>query len=147
VNSRAVVPNLNAGLLGGVPASGFVQGGGTAKAARATPGTGGGSSLIFEPDVALLAICDGIDNAAVQIASPQPGSTAIWWNKDGVGGPVDLTNIYNNQPFLAPQTQAPYVVTLQVSSPTRIVTVVLTQAGDPAHGRCVFTAQMLATNG
>lgn len=151
VSNSVQVPKLNASELGGVPASGYMQGGGTTTGARvALTGTAGDSFLVT-PAAHLVGGCDlgGSDTGAtVSLGGgngTQNGATAVWWNKDGAADDTNFTS--STQVFLTPASTTPYVVVAQVNNMTSVTMFTISEWYDSGSDTCHFTAQAVTTNG
>jgi hypothetical protein len=144
----------NSSELGGTPASGYMHGGGNTTGARLTLSalpTSVAVTLLTGPGANLYAVCDpngtGSGSAFV-IAGNEgtvAGATALWWNKDGVGGNTAQKGIFS---FVTPSSGStvPYAVVVQVDNDTSVSTFTATEWFDPA-GACHFTGQVVTTNG
>jgi hypothetical protein len=171
VSNSVLVPNLNASELdgdsssaflptngtaansndlGGIPASGYMRGGGNATGGRVTT-TGTGSAVILAPPGAsLLSDCDPSgkgSGAALLIetnSGTNSGASAVWWNKDGVNTAAPVVGNALT-PGLGSTTS--YVVTGQVDNITSILTFTATERYNSETDTCSFSAQVVTTNG
>ncbi len=147
MSNNALVPKLNASFVGNIPASGFVQGGGTDVAARAALGAGSNRNFLETGAAIVGAFCDVGGTGASLIFSSAVGGNAqvIWWNKDGTnaiafGGETESASI-------SPVSESPYVVVVQMDTGTSISTYTLTQQYNSISDSCYFTGQAVVTNG
>jgi hypothetical protein len=147
VSNSSLIPNLNASYVGNIPASGFVQGGGTDVDARVAL-NGGSSHNFLETSQAIVdAYCDVAGTGASLTFSSATGDSAqvIWWNKDGAsnitfGGHTETVTV-------SPVSEAPYMVAVQMDTGSSITTYTLTQQYDSVSNSCYFTGQAILTNG
>jgi hypothetical protein len=147
VSNSTQVPDLNASKLGGITASGFLQGGGTDVADRAALGAGSNRNFLENGAVIVGAFCDVGGTGATLTFSSAVGGNAqvIWWNKDGTsdvtfGGETESVSV-------SPVSEEPYVVVVQMDNGTSISTYTLTQQYDSISDSCYFTGQAVVTNG
>jgi hypothetical protein len=147
VSNNALVPKLNASFVGNIPASGFVQGGGTDVDARAALGTGGNRNFLVTGAAVVGAFCDVGGTGATLTFSSETGGNAqvIWWDKDGTsdiafGGGTESVSV-------SPVSESPYVVVVQMDNGTSISTYTLTQQYNSISDSCYFTGQAVLTNG
>jgi hypothetical protein len=148
VNSTAA----NSSELGGTPASGYMQGGGDTTGARVAI-TGGGDHVLLQGLGAnFLAACNVSfpPHGAALFIGPNSGAvsgtTALWWNKDGVGSNTSLTS---GGSWVTPSggTTTPYVVVVQVDNVTSVSTFTASEWHDSSSNTCHFTGQVVTTNG
>jgi hypothetical protein len=147
VSNNALIPKLNASFVGNIPASGFVQGGGTDVDGRAALGDGGNRNFLVTADAIVGAFCDvGGTGASLTFSSATGGNAqVIWWNKDGTsniafGGHTETVDV-------SPVSESPYMVVVQMDTGSSISTYTLTQQYDSISDSCYFTGQAVVTNG
>ena len=147
VSNNALIPKLNASFVGNIPASGFVQGGGTDVDARAALGTGSHRNFLETANAIVGAFCDvGGTGASLTFSSATGGNAqVIWWNKDGTsniafGGGTETVEV-------SPVSESPYMVVVQMDTGSSIGTYTLTQQYDSVSDSCYFTGQAVVTNG
>lgn len=143
----------NSNALGGTPASGYMQGGGRTTGARLAL-TGSPSvttPLLRAPGATLNAGCDFFSaNAGSGLflsgSGAVPGTTALWWNKDGV---VSNTSLARLGSWVTPTngSTTPYVVVVQVDNVSSVSTFTASEWYDPSSDTCHFTGQVVTTNG
>jgi len=142
----------NSSALGGTPASGYMQGGGDTTGARVAI-TGGGDHVLLQGLGAnFLAACNVSfpPHGAALFIGPNSGAvsgtTALWWNKDGVGSNTSLTS---GGSWVTPSggTTTPYVVVVQVDNVTSVSTFTASEWHDSSSNTCHFTGQVVTTNG
>lgn len=142
----------NSSALGGIPASGYMQGGGDTTGARLAVTGSASPALITIPDAILFAECDpsGTGTGAALFvqgnSGTAPGATVFWWNKDGVGGNISFA-AHGSAITPGLGSTAPYVVAVQVDNVTSISTFTTTEWYDSGSDTCHFTAQVVTTNG
>jgi hypothetical protein len=142
----------NSSALGGTPASGYMQGGGDTTGARVTITGGGSHVLVPGLGANLLAECNvGFPpHGAALFTGPNSGAgsgtTALWWNKDGVGS---NTSLANGGSWVTPSngSTTPYVVVVQVDNGTSVSTFTASEWYDSSSNTCHFTGQVVTTNG
>jgi hypothetical protein len=150
VSNSVQVPKLNASELGGVPASGYMQGGGDTTGKRLALKGPINATLLPSPGADLAGICDpgGAGTGAAllieSISGTVSGTTALWWNKDGVGNNTSLKGTFS---AVTPDSTGPYAVVVQVDNVTSISTFTATEWYDSASDTCHFTGQVVTTNG
>jgi hypothetical protein len=142
VGNSVLVRRLNASELAGIPASGFMQGTGSADSGSVAI-TGNGSGLITSgPESSITGICDANDTTGgylvVGLDAGDPG-TIVWWNKDGTSNSGDGTA------QVTPESQLDYVVVVQVMQGSIVTTYTASQTYNPGTGTCAFTAQVITT--
>ena len=147
VSNNALVPKLNASFVGNIPASGFVQGGGTDVDGRAALGAGSNRNFLETGAAIVGAFCDvGGTGASLTFSSATGGNAqVIWWNKDGTsniafGGGTETVEV-------SPVSESPYMVVVQMDTGSSISTYTLTQQYDSISDSCYFTGQAVVTNG
>jgi hypothetical protein len=152
VSNSVQVPNLNASKLGGTLASGYMHGGGDTTGARASLPFGGSTVLLHAPGANLIGTCSFVvltGGATLSIA-PANGATsrttALWWNKDGVGINASL---HSGPSAVTPASGSttPYVVVVQVDNGTSVSTFTASERFDLSSLTCHFTGQVVTTNG
>jgi len=147
VSNSALIPNLNASYVGNIPASGFVQGGGTDADGRAALGTGSYHNFLQTSQAIIAGSCDVGGTGASLTFSSATGGTAqvIWWDKDGA------SNItfggHTQSVMVSPVSETPYMVVVQMDTGSSITTYTLTQQYDSVSDSCYFTGQAILTNG
>jgi hypothetical protein len=147
VSNSTQVPSLNASKLGGIPASGFLQGGGTDVADRAALGDGDNRIFLTTGAATVDAFCD-VDGTGATLTfsdADEGNAQVIWWNKDGTsdiafGGDTQSVSV-------SPVSEEPYVVVVQMDNGTSISTYTLTQQYSSLSDSCYFTGQAVVTNG
>ncbi len=148
VSNSVQVPDLNASKLGGLTASGFVQGDGTDVVGRAALGAGANRDFLEIGSGIADAFCDvGGTGASLTFSEVDEGNPAqvIWWNKDGTsdiafGGDTQSVQV-------SPVSEAPYMVVVQMDNGISISTYTLTATYDSTSDSCYFTGQAVATDG
>jgi hypothetical protein len=142
----------NSSELGGTPASGYMTGGGDTTGARVTITLGSSHVLLQGLGANLLAECNvGIfAHGAALFIGPNSGAvsgtTALWWNKDGVGS---NTSLQSGGTFVTPGngSTTPYVVVVQVDNGSSVSTFTASEWFDSSSNTCHFTGQVVTTNG
>ena len=133
----------NSGELGGTPASGYMQGGGDTTGGRVTETGYSEAVLVQSPAADLEADCDNDPlSGAEMYFNSDLSTTAIWWNKDGVGsgaGGGYVTPAYGST--------TPYVVVVQVDNGTSISTFTASEWYDSGSDTCHFAGQVVYTSG
>ena len=152
VSNSVQVPKLNASELGGIPASGFMQGGGSTTGKRLAFKGGLNATLVSGPGADLAGICDpsGAGTGATLLIEGNnaavSGTTALWWNKGGVASNTSLKGGFSAVTPDAGST-TPYAVVVQVDNVTSISTFTATEWFDAGTDTCHFTGQVVTTNG
>ncbi len=140
----------NASELGGTPASGYMQGGGDTTGTRLTLTGSSNSNLSLSPGANLIAFCDpggahtGTELYISNNSGTVSGTTALWWNKDGVGS---NTSLANGGTAVTPNSTTPYVVMVQVDDVTSVSTFTASAWYNSGSDTCHFTGQVVTTNG
>jgi hypothetical protein len=142
----------NSSKLGGIPASGYMQGGGHTTGVRLTLPNSIIATLLTGPGADLLATCDPtaaptgpafiIEGNTGAVA----GTTAVWWNRDGVGSNTALKGTFSAVTPGSGST-TPYAVVVQVDNVTTISTFTATEWYNSGSDTCHFTGQVVTTNG
>jgi hypothetical protein len=152
VSNSVQVPNLNASELGGIPASGYMQGGGDTTGKRLALTGPINATLLASPGADLAGICDpggAGTGAALLIESTSgtgSGTTALWWNQAGVGSNTSLEGTFSAVTPGSGST-TPYAVVVQVDNLTSVSTFTATEWYDSTSDTCHFTGQVVTTNG
>jgi hypothetical protein len=142
---------VNSNQLGGVAASGFMQGGGTTTGGRKAITGPNTLTLIVGAGSFLIGDCDPLgtgSGAALYLSTGSgvnSGAWAQWWNKDGVGNANPLNNVYAVTPGNG--STAPYAVMVQVDNVNAVTTYSATARYDSSADTCHFIAQAVTTNG
>jgi hypothetical protein len=149
VSNSVQVPNLNASELGGHPASGFIQGGGAASDARLTlPFAPGNQNLIAAPGSVVSAACTAAGGDQLNLSgSSATNVTATWWSKDAISQDTtvnDTVTVFLNG---AAAIEGTDVIVLQVDAGSSISTYTLTESFNSGTSSCLFTGQVVTTNG
>jgi hypothetical protein len=147
VSNSVQVPKLNASELGGIPASGFVQGNGTDVVDRAALGDGGNRNFLATGAAVVDAFCDvGGTGASLVFSDATEGNAqVVWWNKDGTsdiafGGGTQQVEV-------SPVSEAPYLVVVQMDTGTSIGTYTLTAQYNSVSDSCYFSGHAVVANG
>lgn len=173
VSNSVQVPNLNASLLGGHPASDFLTTGGTAANSNALGGTpagsfiqgtgmnggggtitdahlsvtsGGDMQLISTPDTYVDAVNSPAGSCQLQLhgyLNTSYPTWATWSNKDGTA----QAQVGAGESALLNGSNGTYVVVVQVPSLYHTSTYTLTASYDAVARWCNFTAQAVTSNG
>jgi len=140
VGNSVRVPLLNASELGGIPASGFVTGGGGTQAASQTISGVGEVVLAGAPGSRMLGECDGNSVKGAFLFVEQSGGSAVWWNSnvvsDSSASDVQVT----------PESMQDFAVMVQVTSGSAVSTYIATQTYNSGADSCSFSTQVLTTN-
>lgn len=156
VSNSVQVPRLNASQLGGIPASGYMQGGGHITGAQLTikgTDTNAGVLLRGPKGIILVAVC-GATGTALDLSTPSsPGPSApslfpgrlVWWGPSGVGSNFRLG--WGGATEVTPLTTTPYEVVVQLVTHTSISTFTATEWFNASTTTCNFAGQMVTTNG
>ena len=144
----------NSSALGGTPASGYMQGGGDTTGRQFTLTGSSETVRLSGPGADLFAFCDFTDGVPAHgsafwiqgNSSAVSGTTALWWNKDGVGNNLSLQGTGS---FVTPAagSTTPYAVVVQVNNATSVSTFTATEWYDSSSDTCHFTGQVVTTNG
>jgi hypothetical protein len=138
VSNGVQVPELNASELGGIPATGFMQGTGSADSGNVAI-TGTGSALITgSATSSVTGVCDAnsATGAYLEVSLVGAGSI-VWWNKDGT------SNTDSGFAQVTPETELDYVVVIQVAQGATVSTYTTTETYN--NGTCSFTGQVVTT--
>ena len=142
----------NSSALGGTPASGYMQGGGHTTGRQFSMISLTLATLLSGPGADLLATCDpnGTGSGTAFIiqgnSGAVAGTTAVWWNRDGVGSNTALTNGAFSSVSPSSGVTTPYAVLVQVDNVTTISTFTATAWYDSASHTCHLTGQVVTTN-
>jgi hypothetical protein len=144
VSNSVQVPNLNASELGGQPASGFVQGGGTVSDGRLSlsfPGDPTGT-LISAPGSSIQAFCNAGLNNPLFLSATQ-NEVVTWFN----GSSVQQASLTGGDQQLEGPTGVPTMIWVQVDTGSGISTYTLTESFNGGTNACNLTGQVVTTNG
>jgi hypothetical protein len=144
VSNSVQVPSLNASELGGSPASGFVQGGGTISDGRESLGVGGIAELASAPGSYILAICNSGPADNLQLVDSGNAETATWYNTGGVG---QAALSHDDAQSLDGSSPVTTMIWAQVDTGSSITTYTLTESANSTAGTCYFSAQAVTSNG
>ena len=142
----------NSSKLGGIAASGYMQGGGHTTGRQFSMISLTLATLLSGPGAVLLATCDpnGTGSGTAFIiqgnSGAVAGTTAVWWNRDGVGSNTALTNGAFSSVSPSSGVTTPYAVLVQVDNVTTISTFTATAWYDSASHTCHLTGQVVTTN-
>jgi hypothetical protein len=142
----------NSSKLGGVSASEYMQGGGDTTGKRFSMLSQTLATLLTGAGADLLATCDpnGTGSGTAFIVQGNTGAvagtTALWWNKDGVGADTALTNGATASVSPSAGVTTPYVVVVQVDNVTSISTFTASGWYDSGSHTCHVTGQVVTTN-
>jgi len=140
VGSSVRVPNLNASELGGIPASGFMTGSGTAGGDAAKLSGTGEVVLATGSGSQLVGICDGNSVKGAYLIIQQAGGSAVWWNFNVVSSSSASTV------QVTPESEQDFVVLAQTADGPGVSTYTATQTYDSGADTCSFTAQAVTTS-
>jgi hypothetical protein len=152
VSNSVQVPKLNVSMLGGVPAGGYVHGGGAITGKRLKLTGPINATVLTSPGADLLGICDvaGAGTGPAFIiegnSGAASGETALWWNPGGTGSNTSLKGTFS---VVTPGSGSttPYAVVVQVDNVTSISTFTATEWYNAKSDTCHFTGQVVTTNG
>jgi hypothetical protein len=140
VGNNVLVPRLNAGELGGIPATGFLQGTGSADSGSVGITGPGFAQVATGPDSSITGVCDANQATGANLqVNLTGGGSIVWWNKDGT------SNSGSGLAQVTPESHLDYVVVIQVVQSDEVSTYTASQTYDAATDTCTFTAQVVTT--
>jgi hypothetical protein len=141
VGNSVLVPRLNAGELGGLPAAQFMQGTGSADSGSVGITGPGFAQIASGPESSITGVCDATSTTGAYLQVDLTGDGSIvWWNKDGT------SNSGSGLAQVTPESQLDYVVVIQVAQGGAVSTYTASQTYDAATDTCTFTAQVVTTS-
>lgn len=167
VNSATEVPRLNAGLLdgklasaflpatgtaanslalGGINASGFIQGNGQVGADRATEQDNGSQSLFVDfTDWDLRGTCYNTGGTIDLVTHSSFFGTmnVMWWGPAGLSTATLIAN--PAEANIIPTTTSPSGVVIQMDDGTNLTTIIATQTFNSGAGTCTFNAHVITS--
>jgi hypothetical protein len=140
VSNSVQVPQLNASELGGIPATGFMQGTGFADSGNAAITGPGEAELASNATSSVSGVCDADSGtgADLEVSLVEAGSI-VWWNKDGT------SDSGSGFAQVTPESGLDYVVVIQVTQGAAVSTYTASQTYDAGTDTCSFTAQVVTT--
>jgi hypothetical protein len=140
VSNSVQVPQLNASELGGIPATGFMQGTGSADSGNAAITGPGEAEITSNATSSITGVCDANSATGADLeVNLVGGGSIVWWNKDGTA------NTDSGFAQVTPETDLDYVVVVQVVQGATVATYTTSQTYNAGTDTCSFTAQVVTT--
>jgi hypothetical protein len=140
----------NSSALGGIPASGFIQGGGAISDARLTlPLASGSHNLLSASGSVISAACPS-GNAGDQLTLSGTSAsdvTATWWSKDAISQDTTINDTVQVGLNGSPTLEGTDLIVVQVDAGSSISTYTLTESYNSGTSTCLFTGQVVTSNG
>jgi hypothetical protein len=141
VSNSAQVPKLDASEVGGVPATGFMHGTGSADSGNVGITGPGFAEIATSATSSITGVCDANSATGADLeVNLTGGGSIVWWNKDGT------SNSSSGFAQVTPESALDYVVVVQVAQGSAVSTYTASQTYDAGTGTCSFTAQVVSTS-